>query len=135
MMRMIDRRFVSLLAIASLLLRVGVGIVFAPMLANAAEAGRVIASPDGPRTIVICSGNGIKKIVIDAQGNPVEQENVPEHCQICLAMANGTVMLDVAELAPLFVCELLVSDEYAVQALAIGQLFEQTRNRSPPFSL
>jgi hypothetical protein len=46
--------------------------------------------PPGYTAIVICSGAGMKRIVIDADGNPVDQEQhdtVPRQCTACHVVA------------------------------------------------
>ncbi len=77
------RRFAALTAVLGLLVQLAVAAFLVPAAFAAANTGPEFA---GLRTIVICTGAGMKRIVIDAQGNPVEQQDgepALEHCRVC----------------------------------------------------
>jgi len=126
---------VSIIAISGLLMRIGMGILFAPMLSSAADAGFSNPSVGGLQTIIICTGNGLKEITIDADGNPVNGEEVPENCPLCIAMSGIDLALS-AQSSFLKVPH-GVDPDYTLSArdLPVSSLHRHVRNRSPPSTI
>lgn len=46
--------------------------------------------------ITICSAQGVRNIVIDAQGNPVEVPAPKRHCDLCVMHSHGHAFLPVS---------------------------------------
>ena len=133
---------VSWLAIVGLLMRVGLGVVFAPMLAAAADASdrnalssSFSSKTDGLRTIVICTGSGLKKITIDADGNPVDGGKIPDECPLCTALTGLAVAVPV-QLVDMPLPALSASSyEIIADSSLQEEACRRVRNRSPPIKI
>ena len=72
-----------------------------PSLAAAANAAARDAAGGGRQTIEICSPQGIAKLVIDADGQPVPQAAAHANCPCCLAGNCGAASVPAATILAL----------------------------------
>jgi hypothetical protein len=132
------RKITALAAVFGLLLQTAVAAfpftltvpgAFGPSAAGAVNPG------DALRTVVICTGQGLKRLVLDAEGQPVEPpsgDSPSGFCPLCLTHAGCTLSSPaVAILLPAFIGRLA----FPPQALTAGhgQKSKVYRNRAPPF--
>lgn len=93
--------------------------------------------PPGYTAIVICSGAGMKRIVIDADGNPVDQEqhdSALRQCAACHMVAGCTLAptSGASVTAPLYGLERHVASIAQIQVSQ--RQFLRPEGRAPPFS-
>jgi hypothetical protein len=92
------KSFASLAAIG-LVLQLFLTGLYAPAMVFTSSA----PVPDGARTVLICTGTGVKNVTLDARGQPTQPEpgdDKPGFCPICFGLAGGPALpahpLDVA---------------------------------------
>ena len=141
MFRFRGYQWVSLVAVAGLLARIAIGIMFAPMLAMSPGAGSLalLGSGDTGQQTMNCPMMGLKKSVgedggsfLDKKDAPADKEGAPEDCPICLGMA--ATLLALSSFSFDFGCPDL--QRPALFAKPVGLVLQSfarhVRNRSPP---
>ncbi|MCF6199373.1 MAG: DUF2946 family protein [Hyphomicrobiaceae bacterium] len=122
----------SLVAVAGLLTRIAIAIMFAPMLAVSPGTGSLafISSADTGQQAKLCPMMSLEKR--GGSGSPVNKEDAPEDCPICLAMA--ATVLALASLS--FDFTRPVFNGFVQPAKPAGLVLQRfarhIRNRSPP---
>lgn len=119
------------LAVFGLLCQAALSGLFVPVAFASADP---LSDAAGYRIIVICSGDGMKRITLDPDGNPVDEQPAGSHedCLLCVVCCQGAPLMASPPLVP------APSTTFRARPQAYAHIFIQGRHplarpsRGPP---
>ncbi len=129
------KRSAASLAIWGLLCQL---VLTAAAIPTAFAASRPGVLPDGFTSIVICTANGMKRIVLDADGVPVEesrQDDPLDHCTACHLVNAGALVAASAALPACPYCGPALLTPAVMDAVSAKPDCRLPDSRAPPLEL
>ena len=129
------KRSAAFLAIWGLLCQL---VLTAAAIPAAFAAARPGVLPDGHWTVVICTGSGMKRITLDANGVPVEesqQDGPLDHCTACHLVSGGVLVAASAEVLACPYCGLALLTPAVAEAVTGKPDCRLPESRAPPLEL